>query len=109
MARLGVYPDLRGSGAGASWSEAGHADRLQHGLELRGVSSLSGGEEQGQDLLSLLTRQVDLGGEAASGTSQRMIGGLVGDATGRFLLRARSCAGVLMGSGDRGIYADLPR
>jgi hypothetical protein len=76
---------------------------------------LPSGDQQGHDLLSLLARQVNLRGQPATRTSQRVISGLaarsVADSTRRFLLLVRPGAGlggVLLRPGNRGVHAHLP-
>jgi hypothetical protein len=54
--------------------------RPEHGLELRAVPALARGDHDRQRFLPLLARQVDLGGQAAAGPVQAVIGGLVIDA-----------------------------
>jgi hypothetical protein len=65
----------------AGWP--GHPDAPEHGLELRAVPALARGDHDGQWFLPLLAGQVDLGGQAAAGPAQTMIGGLILDAAGR--------------------------
>ena len=55
-----------------------HPDAPEHGLELRAVAALPGGDHDGQRLLALLAGQVDLGGEPAPGPAQPVIGRLLG-------------------------------
>jgi hypothetical protein len=55
-----------GPDAGPSRPDAGHADRLQGGLELRGVATLPGRDHDGHGFLSRLDCEVQLGGQAAS-------------------------------------------
>ena len=50
----------------------GH-DPVEHRGELRTVSPLTGGDHQGQQSLTLVTGQVDLGGPPAPGTAQTMV------------------------------------
>ena len=45
--------------------------RFQHGLELRAVAALPGGDDDRQRFLPLLAGQVDLGGQPAAGAAQR--------------------------------------
>jgi hypothetical protein len=60
---------------------------LQDRLELRAVMPLPGGDEQGQRLLSLLDRQVQLGRQPAARASEAVIVGFGVDAAGRFPLQ----------------------
>jgi len=73
---------------------------------------LPGGQQHGQGLLPLLAAQVQLGGPATAGPTQRMVSGFLLDPARRFLLqlglRTRT-GGVLMRSADRGVDADVPR
>ncbi|MFF1476716.1 hypothetical protein ACFVYD_03890 [Streptomyces sp. NPDC058301] len=57
-------------------AEPGHSDTAQDHLELRRVAALSGRDDQRHRLLGLLYRQVELGGQPASGTSEPVIVGL---------------------------------
>lgn len=63
-------------------------------------------------VLPLFTRQVDLGGESAAGSAERVIGRFgPPSATWRFFLRGAVTAGtgrVLMRATDGGIHVDLP-
>ncbi|GKQ40847.1 hypothetical protein [Streptomyces sp. A012304] len=61
---------------------------------------LAGGDEQGQRLLSLLDRQVQLGGQPAARAPESVVVGLSVDAAGRLLLEIpflRS-SGILVGA-----------
>ena len=66
---------------------ARYPDGFQDRLELRRVTPLAGCDHDAQRLLPLLDGKVDLGGQAASGTSETMVGRLNGNAAGRFLLQ----------------------
>ena len=70
--------------AGPSPAQAGHRDLVQDSSELRAVPALPGGDHDRQRFLALLNGQVDLGGQAAAGPAQRVIGGLI---PGRFGLQ----------------------
>ena len=63
-------------GCGPAPAQPGHADRVQHGLELWAVAPLPGGDHDGQRFLALLAGQVNLGGQPAAGPAQPVIGGL---------------------------------
>jgi hypothetical protein len=65
----------------------GHPDGPEHGLELRAVPALARGDHDGQRLLALLARQVDLGGQADAGAAQAVIIRLVLDPGGRLGLQ----------------------
>jgi hypothetical protein len=70
------------------------ADAVQHGLELRAVPALSGGEHQGQQPLVLLAGQVQLGAPAAARAAQPVIGRFrVTNPAGRLDLAAAVVAG----------------
>jgi hypothetical protein len=63
-------------------------------------------------LLTLFASQIDLGGEAAAGPAKTMVLRLGAGFARRFPLGlsvAAGACGVLMGSADRGVDADLPR
>jgi hypothetical protein len=61
--------------------DASDTDTVQHGLELRTVTPLPRGHHQRQRLLPLLDSQMGFGGEPASGSTQRVIGGFDLDPT----------------------------
>lgn len=82
-----VRPHAIGPGAGSARPDAGHADGLQDGLELRGVPALPGRDHDRHGLLALLDSQVQLGGQAAARASEPVVAGLDGDAAGRLLLQ----------------------
>jgi hypothetical protein len=65
-----VRQDMTGPGAGSSDSDAGHEDLLQHALELRPVTVVSGRQDEAKGSASSLGNEVDLGGEPTAGTSQ---------------------------------------
>jgi hypothetical protein len=65
----------------------GDPDAPEHGLDLRAVPALARGDHDRQRFLPLLARQVDLGGQAAAGPAQAVIGGLVIHAAGRLGLQ----------------------
>jgi hypothetical protein len=73
--------------AGAAGSQPGDPDTVQDGLELRAVAPLPGGDHDGQGFLALLAGQVHLGGQAAAGAAQPMIGWFGGDPAGRLGLQ----------------------
>jgi hypothetical protein len=79
-----VGQDPARAGAGPARAQPGHSDLVQDGGELRAVTVLPGGDQDRQRFLALLHRQVDLGGQAAAGPAQAVIGGLI---TGRFGLQ----------------------
>ncbi|WP_344057152.1 hypothetical protein, partial [Microbispora corallina] len=54
-----------------------YSDAVDDGGELRAVAALTGGEHDRQRLQPLLARQVQLGGQPAAGTPQRVIGRLL--------------------------------
>jgi len=90
--------------AGTACADARDLDAVQDGLELGRVAALPGGHDQGQHLLALFTKQVDLGGQPAAGASQRVVVWFCREATGRLLLLAGVSAGaggVLVRPGDR--------
>jgi len=53
-----------------------HPDTIHHRLEQRAVTTLPGGDQDRQRLLQLLAGQVRLGGQAAPGAAQGVIGRL---------------------------------
>jgi hypothetical protein len=69
------------AGPGPPGPQPGHGDLVQDGGELGAVAALPGGDLDGQRFLPLLGGQVDLGGQAAAGPAQRVIGGLITDTT----------------------------
>lgn len=75
------------SGPGSATTEAGYPDSLEHHRELRAVATLPSGKHDRQWFLPLLAAQVQLGGQPTPGPTQRMIGRLVTDSTGRFGLQ----------------------
>ena len=60
---------------------------MQDRLKLRAVVPLLGSDEQGQRLLSLLDRQVQLGRQPSARATEAVIIGFGVDAAGRFLLQ----------------------
>jgi hypothetical protein len=82
-----VRPDAARASAEPARPDPGHADRLQDGLELRGVSALSGRDDDRHRLLALLDGQVQFGGQAAARASEAVVVRLDGDAAGRLLLQ----------------------
>ncbi|WP_406500781.1 hypothetical protein OG936_14460 [Streptomyces sp. NBC_00846] len=64
-----------------------HSDLLQHGLELRGVPSLPCRNHDRHGFLTLLDRQVQLGGQAAARAPEPVVLRLGVDAAGRFDLQ----------------------
>jgi hypothetical protein len=103
-ARRRAAADLVGPCAGTACADARDVDAVQDSLKLERVTALPGGHDQGQHLLALFTRQVDLGGQPAAGASQRVVVWFCREATGRLLLLARVSAGadgVLVRPGDR--------
>ena len=75
------------AGAGAAGAQPGDPDTVQHGLELRAVAPLPGGDHDRQGFVALLAGQVHLGGQAAAGAAQPMIGWFGGDPAGRLGLQ----------------------
>jgi hypothetical protein len=65
----------------------GDADAFEDRLELRTVVPVPGSDQQRQGLLSLLGREVDLRGQAASGASEAMVVRLGVDPAGRLALQ----------------------
>lgn len=61
-----------GTRAGPSDSGAGNGDLRQHALELGAVTVMAGCQDEGEGAASPLGDEVDLGGEAAAGTSQTL-------------------------------------
>ncbi|ARZ66712.1 hypothetical protein SMD11_1048 [Streptomyces albireticuli] len=61
-----------GPGAGPSGSGPGHADLLQHALELWAVAVVSGCQDEGEGSASSLGDEMDLGGESSAGTSETL-------------------------------------
>src|SRR5260370_37207732 len=60
-------------GAGTAPPRPGHPDPRHRGLDLRTVTTLPRGDDDRQRLLVLLTRQMDLGGQAPARAAQPMI------------------------------------
>ena len=107
---IGQHPPR--PGAGTATPGPGHPDTFQHGLELRAVAALPGGDDDRQRLLPLFTRQMDLGGQAPARAAQSMVSrlGRAGPAR-RLTLPVPLPAGtsrMLMRPAHRGIDADLP-
>jgi hypothetical protein len=75
------------AGPGPPRPQPGNRDLIQDSGELGAVATLPGGNENGQRFLALLGRQVNLGGQAAAGPSEPVIGRLVADTAGRFGLQ----------------------
>jgi hypothetical protein len=73
--------------SGPDRTRPGHADALRHGLELRAVTALPGGDHDRQRLLPLLAGQMGLGRQAAPRAAQPVIVGLSGDAARRLGLQ----------------------
>jgi hypothetical protein len=93
----------------------GHPDRLQQPDELWAVTPLTGGDDDRQWPLSLLTHQMDFCRQSAARPAESMIGRLgrpiVGITTRRFFLPCAitACSGrVLMRPADGGIDVHLP-
>lgn len=59
-----------GPGAGPSGSGAGNGDLFQHPLELRAVTVVAGGQEEGEGPAPSFGGKVDFGGETAAGAAQ---------------------------------------
>ncbi|MFB7176054.1 hypothetical protein ACFCYM_35485 [Streptomyces sp. NPDC056254] len=76
--------------AGSAPSGAGHSDPFQDGFELRTVTTLTCGDQQGQRPLALLAGDMDLGGEASPGPAQAVVVGLGAASARRFLLACPS-------------------
>ncbi len=103
----------------AMWTDAwpgparcGHSDLLQHGFELRRVSSLPGRHQDRHGFLALLDGQVQLGAEPAARAAQPVITRLGEHATRRLLLQITLLAGpgrMLMSGADRGVDVQVPR
>lgn len=68
-----VAPHPQRTDTGTARSGAGHPDGIQDGGELRTVTTLTSGDQQGQRPLPLLAGQVDLRGEASPGPAQAMV------------------------------------
>jgi hypothetical protein len=97
--------------AGASASESGHPDGFQDRLELRGITPLPGRDQYRQRLLPLLDREVDLGGQAAPGSSEPMVGRLDGNPAGRLFLGDppfRRSGGVLVSPAEGRVDTHVP-
>lgn len=106
-----VRADPIGADAWPARPDAGHADLLEYGLELRRVPELPCRHHDRHELLALLDGQVQLGGETAARPSQSVITGLGEHATRWFLLQVALLAGpsfVLMGAADRGVGTQVP-
>jgi hypothetical protein len=73
--------------AGPARAQPGNGDRVQDGLELGAVATLPRGDQDGQRSLALLAGEVNLGGQAATGPAEPVIGGLVVHSAGRFGLQ----------------------
>lgn len=76
-----------GFGTRTSGTGAWDADAFEDGLEVRAVVPVPGGDQQRQRPLSLLGREVDLRGQAASRASEAVVGGLGVDTAGRLALQ----------------------
>src|SRR3954447_13069360 len=72
---------------GTTDAPAGHTDTGQHRRELRAVAAGSGGEQHRQRPTALLAAQRQLGGPAAAGAAQGLVGWFRGHATGALALR----------------------
>lgn len=81
-----VRAHAAGSGAGHR-PHARHTDRLQAGLELRGVPAPSGRDDDRHRLLALLDGQAELGGQVAARASAAVIARLGGDPAGQSLVQ----------------------
>lgn len=81
-----VRANLVGLRARSARPGSRYPDAIEDRLELRTVVPLAGGYEQGQRLLSLLDRQVQLGGQSAARAPDAVVIGLGVDATRKFLL-----------------------
>lgn len=81
-----VRPDPVRLRARAAGPGPRHADGVQDRLELRAVVSLAGGDEQGQRLLPLLDRQVQLRGQPTARAAEAVVIGLGVDGSRRLLL-----------------------
>lgn len=74
-------------GARSSGTGTGDADAFEDRLELRTVVPVPGSDQQRQRLLPLFDRQMDLRGQAASGTSEAVVVRLGVDPAGRLALQ----------------------
>ncbi|GIE89682.1 hypothetical protein Are01nite_61620 [Actinoplanes regularis] len=70
-----VREDKIGTGTRCSATEPRDTDLAQDRDELRAVAALPGGDDQRQDLLTLLARQMRLGGQAAALSDPRATAG----------------------------------
>lgn len=82
-----VGQDPPRSGSRPTDARAGHADSVQDRDELRAVATLPRGEHDGEGFLALLTCQMQLRGQPATGTSEGVIGRFDGDTAGWFGLQ----------------------
>lgn len=107
-----VGPHAVGADAWPARPDAGHADLLQHGFELRRVPALPGGHHDRHGPLALLDGQVQLAGEPAARASQPMITRLGEHAARWLLLQVALLPGpgrMLMSAAHRGVGAQVPR
>lgn len=64
-----------------------YPDCFKHGLELRGIHALFGGDHHRQRLLPLLNGEVDLDGQSAPGAAETVVNRLCNETAGRLLLK----------------------
>lgn len=107
-----VSPHPQWSAPWPAHTVPGHPDRVQDGCELWAVTALPCGNQHGQRLLSLLTRQMDLRREPASRPAQPVVLGFFAHTTRRFLLQSTVPTGtrrMLMRTADRRVDTDFPK
>ena len=85
---------------------------LQDGPELGAVATLACGDDDGEGLLPLLAGEVELGGQAAAGPAERVVGGHgAARLAGRLLLRGAVLpgpSGVLVRPRGAGVEGNVP-